>query len=70
MWEYQGFAFSHVQLEMPRSIQVEMPSGQVSLEFLGKIRTRHINEKVTGVWAELKAMDGIRPDGRLEGLIT
>ena len=29
-----------------------------------------MKDKVIGVHAELKAMDGIRPDGRLENFIT
>lgn len=49
------------------SIEEQMPSGGVSLAFVGKIRTGYINGDVIGGGRGLKAMglDGITPDERL-----
>lgn len=48
------------------SIEVQMPSGGVSLAFVGKIGTRYINGEVIGGGRGLKAtgLDGITPDER------
>lgn len=48
------------------SIEAQMPSGGVSVAFVGKIRTGYINGDVIGGERRLKAMglDGITPDER------
>lgn len=49
----RGFTFSHVKLEMPGNTHLERPRGRMSLAFLGKIRTRHIDdEEVVGTGAQ------------------